>query len=80
MAAKRQSLGTGLDALLGLSSGDLDQSNEELEGLSNGSLQNLPIEFLQRGKYQPRRDLDPDALNELASSCLLYTSPSPRDY
>jgi ParB family chromosome partitioning protein len=68
MAAKRQSLGTGLDALLGLSSGDLDQSNQELEDISNGSLQNLPIEFLQRGKYQPRRDLDPDALNELASS------------
>ena len=68
MAAKRQSLGTGLDALLGLSSGDLDQSNQELEDTSNGSLQNLPIEFLQRGKYQPRRDLDPDALNELASS------------
>ena len=68
MAAKRQSLGTGLDALLGFSSGDLDQSNQELEDTSNGSLQNLPIEFLQRGKYQPRRDLDPDALNELASS------------
>lgn len=68
MAAKRQSLGTGLDALLGLSSGDLDQSNQGLEDISNGSLQNLPIEFLQRGKYQPRRDLDPDALNELASS------------
>ena len=68
MAAKRQSLGTGLDALLGLSSNDLDQSNQELEEISNGSLQNLPIEFLQRGKYQPRRDLDPDALNELASS------------
>ena len=68
MAAKRQSLGTGLDALLGLSSGDLDQSSQDLEEISNGSLQNLPIEFLQRGKYQPRRDLDPDALNELASS------------
>jgi ParB family chromosome partitioning protein len=68
MAAKRQSLGTGLDALLGLSSGDLDQSNQNLENISGGSLQNLPIEFLQRGKYQPRRDIDPDALNELASS------------
>ena len=37
MAAKRQSLGTGLDALLGLSSNDLDQSNQELEEISNGS-------------------------------------------
>lgn len=68
MAAKRQSLGIGLDALLGLSSDDLDQSNQETLNSSNESLQNLPIEFLQRGKYQPRRDLDSDALNELASS------------
>ena len=30
----------------------------------------MPLEFLQRGKYQPRRDLDADALKELTSSIL----------
>ncbi|MGJ8686866.1 MAG: ParB/RepB/Spo0J family partition protein, partial [Spongiibacteraceae bacterium] len=34
----------------------------------DGELRNLPIEFLQRGKYQPRRDMQPEALEELADS------------
>ena len=33
-------------------------------------VQTLPIEFLQRGKYQPRKDMDPDKLRELADSIL----------
>ncbi|MEX5623741.1 ParB/RepB/Spo0J family partition protein, partial [Pseudomonas syringae] len=28
----------------------------------------LPVELIQRGKYQPRRDMDPEALEELAHS------------
>lgn len=28
----------------------------------------IPIEWLRRGKYQPRRDFNPDSLNELADS------------
>ncbi|HCA64478.1 MAG TPA: chromosome partitioning protein ParB, partial [Pseudomonas sp.] len=31
-------------------------------------LQQLPLELVQRGKYQPRRDMDPQALEELAQS------------
>jgi len=34
----------------------------------DGELKHLPIEFLQRGRYQPRRDMDPQALEDLASS------------
>src|SRR5690606_34600981 len=34
----------------------------------DGILKHLPIEFLQRGKYQPRRDMHPEALQELAES------------
>lgn len=34
----------------------------------DGELRNLPIEFLQRGKYQPRRDMQAEALEELAYS------------
>ncbi len=31
-------------------------------------LQHLPLDLIQRGKYQPRRDMDPQALEELANS------------
>jgi ParB family chromosome partitioning protein len=31
-------------------------------------LQQLPLDIIQRGKYQPRRDLQPGALEELAAS------------
>ncbi|MDA8652164.1 ParB/RepB/Spo0J family partition protein [Porticoccaceae bacterium] len=66
MNAKRQSLGKGLDALLNFSD---DQNASELqEMVGDGVLRDLPVEFLQRGKYQPRRDIDMDALSELASS------------
>lgn len=34
----------------------------------DGQLVKLPVEWLQRGKYQPRRDMDADALEELANS------------
>ena len=70
MAVKRQSLGTGLDALLGFSDEvkvtlQSDQMND-----ADGTLRDLPVEFLQRGKYQPRRDLDADALQELTNSII----------
>ncbi len=34
----------------------------------DGQLVKLPVEWLQRGKYQPRREIDQEALEELASS------------
>jgi ParB family chromosome partitioning protein len=68
MAAKRQSLGTGLDALLGFSDDtNINEKNNNTKD-ADGTLRDLPVEFLQRGKYQPRRDLDADALQELANS------------
>lgn len=66
MNAKRQSLGKGLDALLNFS--DDQNASESQEMVGDGVLRDLPVEFLQRGKYQPRRDMDMDALSELASS------------
>lgn len=36
--------------------------------LLRDSLQWLPIEFLQRGQYQPRREFNPESLQELADS------------
>ncbi|MFI3138535.1 MAG: ParB/RepB/Spo0J family partition protein [Methylococcaceae bacterium] len=58
MVLKKRGLGRGLDALLGEASA---------QAVTN-QLQHLPIEFLQRGKYQPRKDIDPEKLHDLANS------------
>jgi ParB family chromosome partitioning protein len=34
----------------------------------DGELRRLPIDLIQRGRYQPRIEMDPDALEELANS------------
>jgi ParB family chromosome partitioning protein len=60
MAAKPRGLGRGLDALLGSGSGG--KTPDE------GELRHLPVEYLQRGRYQPRTEFDPAALQELADS------------
>ena len=61
-AAKKRGLGKGLDALLG-------SSREDNSKPSNGdSLQTLDVDLIQRGQYQPRRNFDEEALNELADS------------
>lgn len=74
MATKRQSLGKGLDALLGIPE-DADPYDSETsstlthgELVADGQLRQLPVEFLQRGKYQPRRDINPESLKELTAS------------
>lgn len=59
MAEKKRGLGKGLGALMG----DLGIKEQ-----GNNSTQTLPVEYLQRGKYQPRKDIDPERLQELAES------------
>ncbi|MBF1163664.1 MAG: ParB/RepB/Spo0J family partition protein [Dechloromonas agitata] len=54
---KMKGLGRGLDALL--ASGDEKRNDEQ---------RNLPIERLKPGKYQPRTQMDPESLAELAAS------------
>lgn len=66
MATKKRGLGRGLDALLGGSTAATLE--EEAVKVDSRELQHLPLELVQRGKYQPRRDMDPAALEELASS------------
>ena len=79
MSAKKRGLGRGLDALLSSSkpapSEGKDQDNANVTSAvenaaqpSNSELQKLPIEFLHSGKYQPRKDMSEEALEELASS------------
>lgn len=61
--AKRQNLGRGLDALLGDSfSATLMENNRDTE------LRNLPLDLIERGRYQPRIDMDTERLQELAAS------------
>jgi ParB family chromosome partitioning protein len=59
MMQKKRGLGRGLSELLG----DVTPVQEKPQ-----DVQTLPIEFLQRGKYQPRRDMDPEKLKELSDS------------
>ncbi|NIB39486.1 ParB/RepB/Spo0J family partition protein [Pseudomaricurvus alkylphenolicus] len=72
MAAKRKGLGRGLDALLGGASGT--NASEAIAAVTSpeeggdGRLAELPVTAIQRGKYQPRRDIHPEALEELADS------------
>ncbi len=56
---KKRGLGRGLSELLGEVTPVTEKSQDT---------QTLPVEFLQRGKYQPRKDMDPVKLRELADS------------
>ncbi len=70
MAAKRRSLGKGLDALLA-GSGRAESNSVPEAKVGDGDkglLRELPVDLIQRGAYQPRRDFDPEALQELADS------------
>jgi len=69
MAKKHRGLGRGLDALLGSSpvvSNKGDNSN--IDTPENSNLKDLPVEIIQRGKYQPRVDMNQEALEDLANS------------
>ncbi|AUL74168.1 chromosome partitioning protein ParB [Pseudoalteromonas sp. 13-15] len=79
MSAKKRGLGRGLDALLSSSkpapsaSKEQDTQNvtevvQSTVSATDNPLQTLPIEFLHSGKYQPRKDMSEEALEELASS------------
>ena len=65
MSSKKRGLGRGLDALLATSQANTAEGVSEED---RGELQKLPVEYLQPGKYQPRKDMSPEALEELASS------------
>lgn len=58
--SKKRGLGRGLEALLG----DAGPS----ESIPPPTLNSLPVELLQPGKYQPRTGMDPERLAELAAS------------
>jgi len=72
---KKSHLGRGLDALLSKKKPVVGnrptaaESVDRFEDLKNSDLmKSLPVEILQRGKYQPRRDMTEEGLDELAES------------
>jgi ParB family chromosome partitioning protein len=73
-ASKRRGLGRGLDALLTNAprkTDDIDQISSPVTDTSvatKNELETLPIEQLQPGKYQPRKDMSSEALEDLSNS------------
>ncbi len=70
MATKRPSLGRGLEALLGTNTpapGD-DAAPPAAGPRRDEELAKIPVDLLQRGRYQPRLDMRPESLQELADS------------
>jgi ParB family chromosome partitioning protein len=55
-----------LEALLVASGSGETEAREQTAPENN--LREIPVDLIQRGKYQPRRDMDSEALQELANS------------
>jgi ParB family chromosome partitioning protein len=84
MALKKRGLGRGLDALLGPAARPAQpegtaQGGAKPESISagvmtpaaepvDGALRLLPVDVIQRGRYQPRVDMHPESLQDLADS------------
>lgn len=68
MAAKKRGLGRGLDALITTRQEVEAIADQPVSHVNDGSLRMLPVEWIHRGTYQPRRDMSADALEELAAS------------
>lgn len=75
MTAKKK-LGKGLDALLSVGStqtmasllGRPKNRPVSVSADRDGDMKHVPIDLIQRGKYQPRTDMHEEALQELANS------------
>jgi len=70
MATKRPSLGRGLGALLGqpVASAETSDAATVTTLRPDEELLKIPVDLLQRGKYQPRIDMRQETLQELADS------------
>ncbi|QFU77676.1 ParB/RepB/Spo0J family partition protein [Halioglobus maricola] len=73
MSGKKRHLGRGLDALLGAAAQQQPAVQSGEAGVADAptldkTLKELPVDLIQRGKYQPRRDMEPESLQELADS------------
>ncbi len=70
MTQKKPSLGRGLDALLGQVAARRPAAAAPVTtaGSAGEELRELPLDQLQRGQYQPRVDMRPESLEDLAAS------------
>ncbi|MGO8830988.1 MAG: ParB/RepB/Spo0J family partition protein [Steroidobacteraceae bacterium] len=68
MSGKKPSLGRGLAELSPLLARSAVMPAADLPPQAGDRLANLPLDLLQRGKYQPRVDMRPESLGELADS------------
>ncbi|MGH8325322.1 MAG: ParB/RepB/Spo0J family partition protein, partial [Steroidobacteraceae bacterium] len=64
MIQKKSSLGRGLEALMGPAAGRSALAAADHSGQAADELAKLPLDRLQRGRYQPRVDLRPESLEE----------------
>jgi ParB family chromosome partitioning protein len=62
---KKRGLGRGLEALLGVPGDEPTVRADTEEGTG---LRDLPVDVIERGRYQPRTEMDPAGLEDLASS------------
>ena len=63
MAVKKRGLGRGLDALL-----PRDKAGQEPGSAPGSNLDEIPLDLIQPGRYQPRTRFDEEPLAELAAS------------
>jgi ParB family chromosome partitioning protein len=64
MSTKKRGLGKGLDALLGIQSGEVTADSAR----PDSELRKLPVDLLQRSPFQPRTEFEQAGLEELAGS------------
>ena len=76
MAGKKRGLGRGLDALLGAGNNmqsvgsEAHAGSKDAMGGEDSAFKELPVDLIQSGKYQPRREIEPESLRELADSII----------
>jgi len=69
MSVKKRGLGRGLDALLGQTAAAAPAAAAPAAAPDKGDrMLNLPVDMLRRGRYQPRSDMRPETLQDLADS------------
>ncbi|MFM7783762.1 MAG: ParB/RepB/Spo0J family partition protein, partial [Gammaproteobacteria bacterium] len=68
MSIKKRGLGRGLDALIGAAGLAGPRDLDAAPAPNAAEVRQIPVELLQRGRYQPRRDFNTEALEELAAS------------
>ena len=69
MADRKRGLGRGLEALLGQAQARPAAATPVAPAPPSGDeLAHIPVDLLERGKYQPRLDMRPETLAELADS------------